>query len=476
MKFLNEYLIPFLNYGIMIYAVVISASYLILSRISSRFLTNYIHRTRHVKFDRYVASPLAPRVSIIAPAYNEGMTVIENVKSLLSLRYVNYEVIVINDGSKDDTLEKLIQHFKLTKTNFYFEEKIPCKEVLGVYRSSNPAFNKLWVIDKANGGKADALNSGINLANGEYCACIDVDCILEPDAILRMIKPMMEARKKRVIASGGVVRIANNCEVKAGRLTKVHLPKSKLALFQVVEYLRVFLLGRLAWAKLDGLLLISGAFGLFDREIVIEAGGYNHETVGEDMELVVRMRRMMNEQKRPYTVTFIPDPLCWTEAPESRKILSRQRNRWTRGTIETLRDHRKMFFNKKYGVLGLLSFPYWFFFEWLAPLIEMAGLLYTIYLFATEHINFTFFLLLLLAVYTFALFISFFAIQTDLKTYDMYKDRGNQRRMMWAAMLEPFSFHPANTWNAIRGNWDFIRGKKSWGQMTRTGFTETKKP
>lgn len=458
------------NTAIFVFAVVISISYLWLSLVSSKSLKNYIRNTRYIPFDSYVASPLAPKISMIAPAYNEGLTVVENVKSLLSLRYVNYEVIVVNDGSKDDTIDKLIESFSLIKTKYYFEEKVPCKQVRGVYRSSNPAYSNLWVVDKENGGKADALNSGINVANGEYVACIDVDCIIEPDAMLRMVKPMMEARKKRVIASGGVVRIANNCHIEDGILKEVYLPDNRIALFQIVEYLRAFILGRMAWAKIDGLLLISGAFGLFDREIVIKAGGYDHKTVGEDMELVVRMRRLMHEEKEPYSVTFIPDPLCWTEAPENKQILSRQRNRWTRGTIETLKFHKKMFFNPKFGLLGTLSYPYWFFFEWMAPILEVLGLAYTIYLFATSQINLAFFLLLLLMVYLFAVSISFFAIYTDLKTYDLYKNKGDQWKLIKVSLLEPFSFHPFVVLQAIRGNRDFLTGKKAWGQMTRTGF------
>ncbi|TNE80204.1 MAG: glycosyltransferase family 2 protein [Bacteroidetes bacterium] len=458
------------NTAILVFAVVISISYLWLALMSSSALKKYIRNTRYVHFDSYVASPLAPKVSMIAPAYNEGLTVVENVKSLLALRYVNYEVIVINDGSKDDTIDKLIASFDMVRTHFYFEEKVACKPVRGVYRSKNPAYSNLWVVDKENGGKADALNAGINVANGEFVACIDVDCIIEPDAMLRMVKPMMEARKKRVIASGGVVRIANNCHIEDGRLKHVNLPENQLAMFQVVEYLRAFILGRMAWAKIDGLLLISGAFGLFDREVVIQAGGYDHKTVGEDMELVVRMRRMMHERKEPYSVTFIPDPLCWTEAPESKQILGRQRNRWTRGTIETLKFHKVMFFNPKFGLLGTLSYPYWFFFEWMAPLLEVTGLIYTIYLFAVGHINLAFFLLLLAMVYLFALNISLFAIYSDLKTYDLYKNKRDQWRMIKSALIEPFLFHPFVVFHAILGNRDFLTGKKAWGQMTRTGF------
>src|SRR5205085_11873437 len=218
---------------------------------------------------------------------------------------------------------------------------------------------------------ADALNAGINVSKYALFAAIDVDCILEYESLLKMVKPFMEQpEKEKVIAVGGVVRIVNSCEVREGKIIRVNLPKEIIQRVQLWEYIRAFLLGRMAWSRLNGLILISGAFGAFDREIVIKAGGYDHKTVGEDMELVVRMRRYMEEQGVPYKVAYIPDPLCWTEAPATFEILGRQRNRWTRGTIETLKAHRKMFFNPNYGVLGMISYPYWLFFEFLAPLIE----------------------------------------------------------------------------------------------------------
>ncbi len=226
---------------------------------------------------------------------------------------------------------------------------------------------KLTVVDKENGGKADALNFGLNISDSEYVACIDVDCLLLEDALQKMIKPFLEATDYKVIATGGVIRIANSCTIKDGKLIDVNLPKKMLVKAQILEYLRSFLLGRMAWSRLNGLLVISGAFGLFDKKIAIEVGGYNTNTVGEDMELIVRMRRVMEEQKRKYKVAYIPDPLCWTEAPDNYKIFVSQRNRWTRGTIETLRMHRKVGFNPKYRSLGLMSYPYWLIFEGLAP-------------------------------------------------------------------------------------------------------------
>ena len=351
-------LYEFFIYGLLTYSILLLFFYIFVAFYSVGETRRYLRKTSFTDYKIIAASQQVPGISILAPAYNEGTTIIQNVKSLLSIHYNDLELIVINDGSKDDTLQKLIDGFDLKEITWLVESHIATKPMRGVYKSNNPLYHKLLVVDKVNGGKADALNVGINIAHNQYLVCIDVDCILEQDAMLKLIKPFLESQDKRVIAAGGVVRIANSCVVDNGKLVQINLPKQFLPRVQALEYIRAFLLGRMAWSRLNGLLIISGAFGAFDREIVIKAGGYNSKTVGEDMELVVRMRRYMEEHKLPYKVAYIPDPLCWTEAPASFKILGRQRNRWMRGTIETLKAHRKMFFNPTYGVLGMISYPY----------------------------------------------------------------------------------------------------------------------
>jgi cellulose synthase/poly-beta-1,6-N-acetylglucosamine synthase-like glycosyltransferase len=413
-------------------------------------------------------------MSILAPAYNEGANIIENVRSLLSIHYNNLEVIIINDGSKDDSLEKLIGAYDLYKVDFFVNQQIKTKPVKGVYKSTNPVYRKLIVVDKVNGGKADALNVGVNIAKNDYFVCIDVDCVLEQDSLLKLAKPFLEGTSQRVIAAGGVVRIANGCEIEGGRLVKVHLPKQFLPRIQTLEYIRAFLLSRMAWTKLNGLLLISGAFGAFDREIVINCGGYSTETVGEDMELVVRMRRYMEELDEPYKVAFIPDPLCWTEAPTTFKILGRQRNRWTRGTIETLRTHKVMFFNPRYGILGMLSYPYWLFFEFMAPIIEFLGTIGMIIYCFTYAVNWSA-VLILVGVLCMGILYSIFAILMEVLTYNQYRSRKEILQLVGVAIVEPFVFHPFVVWSAIRGNIDLLRKRNSWGEMTRTGLATAKK-
>lgn len=462
-----------LIYGIFLYTIVLLLSYIAIGLFSIGETRKYMHKNSFTDYRLLASSPHAPSVSILAPAYNEGATIIENVRSLLSLYYSNLEVLIINDGSKDDSLQKLIDAYQLEKIDYHVQYKIATKEVRGIYKSTNPAYKKLVVIDKVNGGKADALNVGINVSANDYIVCIDVDCILEQDSVLKMIKPFLEETDAKVIASGGVVRIANSCEIKDGRLVKVHLPDNYWAKMQSLEYIRAFILGRMAWARLNGLLLISGAFGAFDKQIAINAGGYNHNTVGEDMELVVRMRRYMEELNVPYKVTYIPDPLCWTEAPTSKKILGRQRNRWTRGTIETLKFHKVMFFNPKYGLLGMLSYPYWFFFEMLAPVIEFFGMIVFVFLAIFGHIDWQVFASLLLFIISFGYLYSAFAAYMEVTTYNMYRRRTDMMKLLITALSEPFYFHPFVVWAGIKGYIDLLRKKNSWGEMTRQGFGPT---
>ncbi|TCC89403.1 glycosyltransferase family 2 protein [Pedobacter frigiditerrae] len=469
-------LVDMLTYVFLAYSIVLLSLYVFIGLYSIGEIKKYLFKNSFTDYRALASATQAPGISILAPAYNEGANVIENVRSLLSIHYNNLEVIIINDGSKDDSLEKLIAAYDLYKSDFFVNEQVATKPVRGVYKSRARKYRKLIVVDKVNGGKADALNVGINISQKDYIVCIDVDCILEQDALLKLAKPFLENTDKRVIATGGVIRIANGCTIEDGMLVKINLPNSFLPRMQTLEYIRAFLLGRMAWSRLNGLLLISGAFGAFDKEIAVKCGGYDHNTVGEDMELVVRMRRYMEELKQPYIVSFIPDPLCWTEAPASFKILGRQRNRWARGTIETLRMHKVMFFNPKYRLLGMLSYPYWFFFEYLAPIIEFVGMSCFIILALFGLTNWYFFFCLLALVFSFGIMYSIFAILMEVLTYNQYNRYRDILKLIGTALMEPFIFHPFVVWSSIKGNIDLYQKKNSWGEMTRQGLSTPKKP
>ena len=466
----------FLSNIVLIITIMIFSAYVLLAIFSAITLRIYLRKNSYVDYNSLILAPLTPSISVVAPAYNESKTIVENIRALLSLYYNNFEVIVINDGSTDDSLEKVIKAYDLEKVNYFFDYRIPCKRIRGVYKSKNRSFHNLTFIDKLNGGKADALNAGINVSGKELICSIDVDSIMEPDALLKMVKPFLEETDSKVIGTGGVLRIANSCDIQGGRIKRIHLPKRFLARVQVLEYTRAFLMGRMAWSRLDGLLLISGALGMFDRETVIKCGGYSTATVGEDMELVVRMRRYMVEQGKKYKIIYIPDPLCWTEVPSTHRVLGRQRNRWTRGTVETLFKHKKIFLNPRYKKFGMLGYPYWFFFEWLAPIIEFFSLVFFIFLIIFGSPNWPFAILLFAFVYTFAVSLSVWAILFEEMTYHKYEKKRDVLKLIGTAFLEPFLFHPLTVVWAIKGNWDYLRGKRGWGKMDREGFSDSSSP
>lgn len=465
-----------LSYVILVFSIILCTAYLLLSLVSAYQLSYYKRANKNTNYNKILSSPNAPGISIIAPAYNESSTIIDNVEALLAIHYNNFEVILVNDGSKDDSMEKVIEKFKLVKVDYAINHRLETQAVKGIYKSTDIAYKFLTVVDKENGGKADALNVGLNVSNHELFVGIDVDSVIDPDALLRMVKPFLDTHGEKVIATGGAIRVANSCKIENGHIVKVEIPDNYLARFQVIEYTRAFLMGRIAWSKLNGLLLVSGALGLFDREIAIRAGGYYHNTVGEDMELVVRMRRYMYDNKLKHKVQYIPDPLCWTEVPSDLNILGKQRNRWTRGTIDTLTIHRKLFFNPKYGTMGLVGYPYWFFFEWLAPLLEVTGYAYMIYLILIGSINWPFFLFLFAFAYLFGVSFSIYAILYEELTYHKYENLGQMLRLMAFAFFEPISYHYCSVYFALRGNISYLLGNKSWGAMTRHGFeTDDKK-
>ncbi len=468
-----QIVLQYINAVFFTFTVVLFSMFTIMGYLSTRNSIHYRNKNSFSDLSKVMASPLAPSITIIAPAYNEGLTIVENIRSLMSLRYVNYEVMVVNDGSKDDTLQKMIDAYDLYVIDQKIDPNWKSKPIRGIYKSKHRSFSKLTVIDKENGGKSDALNTGMALSSNQYVGCIDVDCLLLPDALLHVVKSFYQRSEKRVIAVGGVIRVANSCVIQGGQLEEIRLPTNWLARFQLLEYTRSFILGRMAWGRIDSLLIISGAFGFFDREIAMAVGGYDTNTVGEDMEIVFRMRRYMHDRKLPYTVEYIPDSLCWTEVPEDLKILVNQRDRWARGNLETLNTHRDMFFNSKYGRLGLISYPYWFFYEWLAPILEFFGVISIVLFYYLGILNLSFFLAITAAVYMYSVMFSFYAILWDVYSYNEYKKTKDILILMFCAIIEPFTFHPIVVWAAIRGNYKkLFKIKSGWGSQVRKGFAK----
>ncbi len=410
---------------------------------------------------------MAPPIALLSPAYNEAVTIVQSVRSLLSLQYPAFEVIVINDGSNDATLDTLIEAFELKPASRAYDLAVPCNEIRGVYAS--PRLPRLVVVDKVNGGKADALNAGINISRAPVLCSMDADSLLEPDSLLRAVRPFVED-PERVIAVGGTVRLANGCRVRDGRVVEIGLGRHPLALFQTVEYLRAFLMARLAWSRMGALTIISGAFGLFRREAVVRAGGYTRGTVGEDMELVVKLHRQMRREKRDYRIAYVPEPVCWTEAPESWRVLGRQRSRWHRGSLETFFRHWAMFLNPRYGRVGLIGFLNIFIVDVLGPVIEVLGYILIPVLWLLGILSVEYLLAFLALSFTFGITISVCSLALEEIQLRRYPKARDLALLTLAAIFENFGYRQINNLWRIRGLWQYLRGSESWGVMTRKGF------
>jgi cellulose synthase/poly-beta-1,6-N-acetylglucosamine synthase-like glycosyltransferase len=419
---------------------------------------------------RLLRSPLTPPISVLAPAFNEEANVVDNVRSLLMLDYPLFEVILVNDGSSDRTLGRLMDAFDLRQSARSFERTLPCQAIRGVYDS--PTYSNLVVVDKDNGGKADALNAGLNLSLYPLFCAIDADSILEPDALLRLVRPFVDAPGV-TIAAGGVVRVANGCEIRDGRVHSVRLPRRPLPLIQIVEYLRAFLFGRMGWSTGNSLLVISGAFGLFEKRAAVLAGGYAVDSIGEDMELVVRMHRYRRERRQPYRIGFVPDPICWTEVPVTFRVLRRQRTRWQRGLIDTLVRHRAMIGRPRYGSVGIVSLPGFLMFEMLSPMIELSGYILLPVMWALGVLSpagaWIFFVLAIM----YMVLVSALAVLLEDIAFRRYPSVLDLGRLLIGAVLENFGFRQLTVWWRVRAFWEYLRGDLSWGAMERKGVGAT---
>ena len=415
-------------------------------------------------------SDQAPPIAVIAPAYNEELTVVESVRSLLALHYPAFEVLLVNDGSKDGTLARVIAEFGLTRVGRYIDNSVTHQPIRGFYAS--PDLPRLLVIDKENGGKADALNAGINAARSPLFCAIDADSILETDALLRVVRPFID-HPEQTIAVGGTIRIANGCTIDTGRVTAVRLPRNFLALVQIMEYLRAFLMARLALGQMQALTVISGAFGLFSRQRVVEVGGYSHATVGEDMELVIKLHRHMRDLGLPYRIDFIPEPVCWTECPEDLGVLGRQRSRWQRGALECFVKHRDMALNPRYGRIGLVGFGHIVLVDVLGPLIEVLGYVLVPLLWALKLLAVPWLLAFLAATFTFGIAVSALTLILEELQLRRFPRARELAILGFVAVVENLGYRQLSNFWRLRGWWQFLRREQGWGAMTRKGFGGT---
>lgn len=467
-----------LNYFFLFYGILLISIYFGGIILASRAIRRNKRKAHFLKVNDIVSASDVPSVTLVAPAFNEGLTIVENVKSLLSIQYPFYDLIIVNDGSKDNSMELLIKKYDLEALEATFITKpIPTAAVKNIYKSRKKQYRNLTVIDKENGGRSDALNTGINFATSELVLCTDADCIIEQDAIIKMVRPYLEENNREIIACGAGIGIANDSIIRNGILKELCVPKTLIPTVQVVEYIRAFLIGRMGWGEINGLMLVSGAFGMYPRTRLIEVGGLNTKTIGEDLELCIKLRSHMERLKIPYKVVYIPETLCWTEAPSDANILIKQRDRWSRGLWETLNIHKNLFLNPKYGQMGLLFFPYWVLFEFAAPFVEFLGLLCIILFGILGLINWTTAILLFTCIYLLGCIFSTVSIFMYIKSFKHYSSPKQVSKLLLAAYLEPFVYHPVLLFGQMKGNYKKIFGIKSgWGTMTRKGFNTSTTP
>jgi len=457
------------NAFVLAYFLALNISYILLFFVSLREVLTFLRRTFFSDYQQILRSDMTLPISMICPAHNEEKTIVDTVRSLQMLNYPEFEIIVVNDGSKDETLSRLLTAYDLRRVDRVYKRSLPTKSVRALYAS--PMVPNLIVVDKENGGKADALNCGINLSRYPLFSSMDADSVIEDDALLKAVKPFMEWPEETV-AVGGIVRCANGCTVHEGRVTHIALPRKLLPVFQVVEYLRAFLSGRLGWSALKGLLLISGAFGVYRKSAVIDVGGYDSSTDTEDLELVMALHAVYRERKKPYRIVFVPDPVCWTEVPGNWRMLRRQRNRWHRGMLQSLSRYRRMMFNPRYGIMGMLVLPYFLIFETMGPFIETLGYISVPLAWALGLLNTKFFLLFFVLAVAFGVFLSVAAILLEEISYRRYPSWGDLWKLLFCGVFENFGFRQTLAVFKIQAFWEYLRGLRRWGKLERVGFVK----
>lgn len=443
---------------VLIYFLIINGVYLSLVIISFFYLKLFNRQRIAYESKGLLKSELYKSMSIVVPAYNEEKTIIENVRSLMQVEFNDFEVIVSNDGSTDNTLELLIDEYELEESDLFISESVHSKPIKKVYRSA--IHDNLIVIDKENGKRADAVNAGINASHKDLICTIDADSRLEQNVLKKMLRAFIEDDK--TIGVGGIIRVSNGCTFENNTMKQIRLPKKLVSKMQVLEYIRSFLFGRIGWDKLNSLLIISGAFGVFDREAVLKVGGYDVESVGEDFELTLRLHRYYKENDLDYNIKFFPEPVCWTEVPSTWNGLASQRNRWQRGLFETIAKHKKMLFNPRYGSVGLVGLPFYFLFELLSPIVEFMGYALIVFLMVTSTLNTTFALLFFIAAVLFGVVLSLSAVLSDEFTYKQYPRVKDAIQLIFLAIFENLGYRQLHTWWRLRGIIDFFKGNKEW--------------
>jgi cellulose synthase/poly-beta-1,6-N-acetylglucosamine synthase-like glycosyltransferase len=456
------------NHTLFWYYLASNLAYLVMLVVALKTSAAHQRRLKSYRLRWIGETPLTPPITIIAPAHNEASSIRVAVRNLLENQYPQLEVIVVNDGSDDRTLEAMREEFRLQPTRTVYVPKVASAPIRGLYRSE--VDTRLVVVDKEPGGsKADAVNAGLNAATSPYVCIVDADSILENDALLRIMVPVLED-PERIVAVGGIIRVLNGSEITGGRLRRVRLPRKSIEVIQVIEYLRAFLIGREAWAQGNMLMIISGAFGVFQTDLVRAVGGYRSSSIGEDFDLVARLHRHLLDKRADYRILFVPDPMCWTEVPSDLKSLGRQRARWQKGLLDVLWPNRDMLFQWRYGRIGFLALPYLWVFELAAPVIEIGGILTIVFATCLGALSREFFFQFLLFGYAFATLISMGSVLLEEITYKRYNDWKDVARLVSYCFLEHFPYRQLHMVWRLRGLWQYLRGDNNWRPLKRKGL------
>ena len=460
------------NHTLFWYYLASNISYLIMLMIALKTSAAHQHRLESHRLAWIKDTPMAPPIAIIAPAHNEESSIRVAVRNLLELDYPELEVIVVNDGSTDRTLDELRAEFRLRPVRAVYIPEAKSAPVRGLYRSD--VDTRLLVVDKEPGGsKADAVNAGLNAATAPYVCVVDADSVLERDALLRIMVPIL-ADPKRVVAVGGIIRVLNGSEIQGGTLKRVRLPRKSIEVIQVIEYLRAFLIGREAWAQGNMLTIISGAFGVFRTDLVRAVGGYRSRAIGEDFDLVARLHRHLLEKGADYHIRFVPDPMCWTEVPSDLKSLGRQRARWQKGLLDVLWPNLDMLLRPRYGRIGWFAFPYLWLFELFAPVVEVVGIATIILAACVGVLSREFFLQFLIFGYAFATVISIGSVLQEEITYKRYNDWQDVVRLVSYCFLEHFPYRQLHMIWRLQGLWQYLRGDFIWKPVKRKGLSSAR--
>jgi cellulose synthase/poly-beta-1,6-N-acetylglucosamine synthase-like glycosyltransferase len=456
------------NYLALAYFAALTLCYLAVTLMSAVRVRRYFRRRSQTVLVRAMRSRLTPPVTLCVSAYNEAETIVDSIRAMLNIQYPRHEVALTNDGSTDATLQRLIAGFELRRVDQPLRPGIATAPIRGVYRSN--IHPNLVVLDKVNGGRSDGLNAAVNAATSPLICCVDADSLLEPDGLVAAVRPFVEC--PATVAAGGIIRVANGCRVEKGHVMQVALPRQPLAMFQTVEYFRAFLAARTGWSAINGLLIISGAFGVFRRAAVVEVGGFAPDSIGEDFELCVRLHCKARDERRPYRLDFVPDPVCWTEVPTRLRELGGQRNRWHRGLVDTLWRHRQMIGNPRYGAVGMLSLPFFVAFEFLGAFIETFGYVTVVVSLVLGVVNVRFAVVFFAVAVLSGVFLSLAAVLLEDLAFRRFERPHELLRLVAYSVAENFGYRQLMTGYRVRGFFAYLQGNKTWGEIRRVGFAE----